>query len=354
MLKPKKVVISTLTLIVALLIIYALSDSYTPSSSRGVVSANVVELAPRVTGNIIEIHVPDNAVVSPGDALFSIDPYPYELARRKAEANLNVALQNVDSSSAAIVAAQAAVTQARILSDQARAELQRAERLEDMNLIPQADADNARTKAADATARLSTAEANLASAKAALGPVGVNNPQIEAAAAQLAAAQYDLASTTVTAPHRGVVTNLNLAPGLYVGAGQPTLTFIDAEAVWITVELRENQLRNVDAGDAVDILFDARPGEIYSGRVVSLAWGISIGEKTQNGLLVNQVDNRWFEPARRIPVRIELEGGLENWPRNVKVGGQVHAVIYAQGKNNPLSWLAMLWQRVRSITSYLH
>jgi len=67
------------------------------------------------------------------------------------------------------------------------------------------------------------------------------------------------------APHFGVVTNVTLAKGQFIGAGNPALTFIDADAAWITVDLRENQLQNVKPGNSVRLLFDAVPGKIFEG-----------------------------------------------------------------------------------------
>lgn len=89
-----------LVVVVALVLIaglYALMDRYVPSSPRGIVSANVVQIAPRVSGTITRVHVADDAIVEAGDPLFSLDPRPFELAVRQAEANLNTALQTVDA-----------------------------------------------------------------------------------------------------------------------------------------------------------------------------------------------------------------------------------------------------------------
>src|SRR5699024_8148696 len=149
-------------------------------------------------------------------------------------------------------------------------------------------------------------------------------------------AQYDLASTSVRAPHFGVVTNVTLSEGQFISAGSPAMTFIDAEAAWVTVDFRENQLRAVDPGDRVHLLFDAVPGRIFEGRVQSIAWGIDPGRSSQGGLVVNQPANRWFEPARRIPVRIELADGMDAWPRSARVGGKVHALVFAHGALNPI------------------
>ena len=348
--------IATLVVVGLLVMValYTLTDRMAPSSSRGIVSAHVVQIAPRVSGQVTQVFVEDDAIVQAGDPLFALDPRPFELAVQQAEANLTATTQSIDASGASLVAAQAAVTQARTALDTVRGQTDRVLRLEERGIAASAQADTARGQLADAEARLATAEANLDSARTQLGPRGADNPNILAAQAQLERAQYDLASATVRAPHFGAVTNVLLSDGQFVAAGNPALTFIDAGAAWITVDLRENQLQNIDAGDAVGLLFDAAPGQILAGRVQSIAWGINPGRNVQGGLVVNQPSNRWFEPARTIPVRVELIGGIDAFPNRVRVGGKVDAVIYASGTGNPIAWLAGAVQRVKSVTSYMH
>lgn len=351
----KGVAIGVVVVLVVLVVLYALTDRLTPGTSRGIVSAQVVQIAPRVSGEVTQVHVEDDAVVQAGEPLFSVDPRPFELAVRQAEADLDTALQNIDASSASLVSAQAAVTQARTALDNTRAEAERTFRLEERGIASTVQGDQARASVAQAKAELESAEAELESARAQLGPESEDNPAIQAAEAQLEQAQYDLASTNVTAPHLGVVTNVTLSEGQFIGAGNPALTFIDAEAAWVTVDLRENQLQEVDPGDSAHLLFDALPGRIFEGRVQSIAWGINPGRDAQGGLVVNQPANRWFEPARRIPVRIELDGGMEAWPRSVRVGGKVHAVVFASGDDDgPVAWLAQGMQRLRSWATFLH
>jgi len=340
--------------LLGLTVLYAATDRVAPSSSRGIVSAHVVQIAARVSGEVTQVMVEDDAIVQAGDPLFVLDTRPFDLALAQAEANLTSTVQGIDASAASIVAAQAGVTQARTALETTRSETDRVIRLEERGVVAAAQAEAARGKLADAGARLATAEAQLESATAQLGPQGGDNPAILAAQAGLERAQYDLASTTVRAPHYGVVTNVAMSAGQFVGAGNPALTFIDADAAWVTVDLRENQLQAIKAGDAAHLLFDAVPGKIFKGRVQSVAWGINPGRNVQGGLVVNQPSNRWFEPARRIPVRIEVEGGMDAWPHRARVGGKVHAVVFAGGEGNPLAWGASAMQRIRAFTSYLH
>lgn len=350
----KTITLGVLSLLIVLMVTYAASDRLAPTSSRGFVAAHVAQVAPRVSGQVIDVMVADDAVVQAGDPLYSIDPRPFELALRQAEANLANTMQGIDASAASLVAAQATVTQARTNLDAVRADTDRILRLEQRSLVSAAEADGARAKQADAEARLSTAAANLESARAQLGSSGIDNPSILAAQAQLEGAQYDLASTIVRAPHFGVVTNVTLARGQFIGSGNPALTFIDADAAWITVDLRENQLQKLKAGNSVRILFDAVPGSIFEGHVQSIAWGIDPGRQVKDGLVMNESNSRWFEPARSIPVRIELDSEQNEWPQQVRVGGKVHVVVFTGSRINLVALLARGMQRIRSWTSYLY
>lgn len=350
----KAITLLVLVLLVLFVVVYALSDRLAPSSSRGIVSAHIARVAPRVSGQVTEVRVNDNAVVEAGETLFTIDDRPFKLAVQQAKANLETATQNVSASSASLVAAQASVAQARVALDNARTKADRMLRLEKRGVISTEKADDARAQVADAESKLDSAKANLESARAQLGSRGKDNPAILAAESKLEQAQYDLASTTVKAPHFGVITNVNLSEGQFISAGNPGMTFIDARAAWVTVDLRENQLQNLDQGDTARVLFDAVPGKIYEGRVQSVAWGINPGRNTQEGLVVSQPNNRWFEPARRIPVRIELTGGMEDWPRQVRVGGKVDVTVLTRGSSNPIAWIARGLQRLQSWASYLH
>jgi multidrug resistance efflux pump len=325
-----------------------LADRYAPGTSRGAISAYVAQIGPRVPGRVTEVAVADNAVVEPGAALFSVDERPYEIAVERARVQLEQAAQAIQASSAQLASAQAQVAKARSAAELANDAAARTRTLHERRL----DADE--NTASQANAALAAAEASAESARQQLGSTGAENTQIRTAELALEQAQYDLISTTVTAPRRGVVTNLHLTPGQFAAAGTPLLTFIDADAVWITADLRENQLLNVDPGDTVSIAFDADPGRIYAGTVESIAWGINPGRNEVGGLPVNAPSTQWFEPARRMPVRITLDGGIEAFPKKARLGGKVSVLIHAEGASNPVSAVAGLGQRFGSLLSALY
>ena len=101
-------------------------------------------------------------------------------------------------------------------------------------------------------------------------------------------------------------------------------------------------------------IFDAVPGRVFSGRVQSIAWGIDPGRPSAGGLIQNKPESQWFEPARRIPVHVELDGNLDNWPKAARAGGKVGVVVYAEGTENPIAWISAGLLRLRAWLSYLY
>ena len=64
------------------------SDHHAPGSSRGIVSANVAQISPRVSGRVIAVETEDNAILEAGAVLFRIDPRPFEIAVETAPGRL--------------------------------------------------------------------------------------------------------------------------------------------------------------------------------------------------------------------------------------------------------------------------
>jgi len=303
---------------------------------------------------VTEVKVQDGALVEAGQPLAQLDPTSFDLAIRQAEAGIARALQSNRASATGIVAAQAGVTAARSQRENVQANAARTLQLVSRGFLSSVKADDARAEQRNADSQLQKAQAELERALITTGARDDTNPEVRSAQLQLEQAQLNRQFATLTAPTRGVVTNLRLAIGQYVAPGTPAMTFIDARGAWITVDLRENQLGNVRSGDRVGVVFDAVPGQVFEGRVQSVAWGIDVGRASGGGLLQNLPEGQWFEPARRIPVHVELDGGLDNWPRAVRIGGKASAVVYANGENGLLASIAGAMLRIRAWLSYLY
>ena len=335
------------------LVLFALSvlmERRTPSTSQAVVQAYVVPMAPEVGGRVTEVGVLDNAFVAPGDVLFRVDPQPYAIAVTEAEARLERIGQTIGASTAAVDVAQARLVEARANRDNVREQTQRALELVERGVYARAKADEVRAALDSAEAVVDAADADLVRASEELGPAGADNPQLKEALAALERARLDLVRTTVTAPSEGVVTNLQLAVGQVVAAGQPSLTFIDASTVWIAAAFKENSLERVSAGNQAELVFDSLPGRVFDARVESVGWGVS-REQTDpaTGLPAVRNESGWVREPQRFPVRLVFDGER---PIGLRYGSQANVVIYT-GENPVMNVIGTFWIRLIAALTYV-
>lgn len=228
---------------------------------------------PQVSGQVIDIQVRPNQLVSEGDILVSLNPVDYEIAVKKAEQDLEIAGQNVGAQTASIASAQARLTSAVVERDNVELQTRRVLGLAEKGVVSDSEADKARANLATARANVANAQADLERANRQLGAEGEENSQIKAALLALEKAQLDLERTVVRAPTNGGVSNFSLSEGFYASAGQPIMTFVSTDSIWIEAYFRENSLGNIQPGNEVEIALDFAPGKVVKGRISSVDWG---------------------------------------------------------------------------------
>jgi len=256
--------VTLVTVAIALAIGYALWDYYVnaPWTRDGKVRADVVAVAPDVSGLVTEVLVHDNQRVRKGDVLFKIDPDRFDLALRQAEA--------------IVAGKQASMVQAGL-------DFQRYEKLTDIAVSDQ---------------RRELAKATADEAKAAY----------DQAVADRDLAKLNLVRSEVRASVNGLITNIDLQPGAYVSVGHGVTALIDEDTLRVEGYFEENKLPRIHVGDAATVrLIGERT--LLTGHVESIAGGIDDRERTSGSNLLANVNPTfsWVRLAQRIPVRIKLE-----------------------------------------------
>lgn len=325
---------------------YPLADRNTPFTSGASITALVTQISPRISGPVSTVLVQDNARVQAGQPLFTIDDTTFAMDLAQAQAQHDQVLQSLGATDAAVAAARAQLERIKVQATTATQARDRAVELFAKGTIASAKFDQANADYDSAQAAINAATADLARAQAQAGPSGEANPQLRSATAALEKARFALDNTTVVAPVDGYITNLSLAAGQFAAAGQAAMTFIDPSTQALIGDFRENQLVNVAPGDPVQVIFEAAPGQIFDGKVESIAWGISSGRNSVGGLALSSTDTRWFPPARKIPVRITLDD--ETLPANLRLGSEASITIYANGTTGLMPTISRGLMQIKS------
>ena len=126
---------------------------------------------------------------------------------------------------------------------------------------------------------------------------------VEAARANLAAAELQLSYTTLVAPVDGVVTRKSVEPGQIVQPGQGLMTIIPLQDVWVTANFKETQLDKVHAGQRAEIKVDMY-GRSVTGHVDSIAG--ATGSRLSLLPPENATGN-FVKVVQRIPVKILID-----------------------------------------------
>jgi multidrug resistance efflux pump len=329
---------------VVLMIFYLVADRVTPYTSQARVNALVVPIAGEVSGTVVEVFVNSNQIVEQSDPLFQIERQRYELAVQTAEANIETARQGTRAGTADVAAAAAKVDAAKAGLRSAEQDAVRLRRIkkEDAGAISDRRIEIAENSLAAARGNLAAAEATLRKAQEALGQVGDQNTQVQQAQAALEQAQLDLTRTLVVAPEGGIVTDVRVDRGNFAQAGAPQMTFLGTHDVWVQADFTENNLGNIRSGDAVELVFDALPGQVFKGRIRTTGFGVSVDSAPLGSLPTIDNDRQWLRDAQRFSVLIDFDVENVEDRLNMRVGAQASVIVYADS-----GWIMTLLGKIK-------
>ncbi len=338
---------------VVLMAWYLISDRVTPYTNQARVHALVVPIAPQVSGIVTDVAVTNNEYVSADQELFRIDRDQYRLAVETAQANLQMARQATGASTAGVEAARASVGAARAGMTYASQDAIRLRRIkkEDPGAISDRRLEQAESALKVAQSQFAASQANLEKAIQDLGEVGEENSRILQAQSALEQAQLDLSRTTVRAPDDGLLSDVRVDRGNFAAAGTPLMTFIAIHNIWVQADFTENNLGHIDAGDRVEILFDSLPGRVFSGRVRSTGFGVSVSSTPLGSLPTIENDRQWLRDAQRFPVQVEFELEKQSERLGIRVGSQASVIVYT-GDHWLFNFVGKAYIRIASLLTY--
>lgn len=245
-----------------------------PWTRDGRVRANVVLLAPDVSGIVSQVLVRDNQLVKAGDVLFTVEKDRFELA--------------VQQTQAAVDAQATVIANLKLRLAQAQRESRRNTELGD--LLSEEAREQTRLQ-------LDQTRGELRSAEAVLRQVQVSDRT----------ARLNLKRTEVRAPVSGTVTNLDLRAGTHTSAGRPVMALVESASMYVEGYFEEDKLAHIHVGDRVKV--HPMGAGMVEGTVESIAAGIAERDRSNSANLLPSVNPtfNWVRLAQRIPVRVRLD-----------------------------------------------
>jgi membrane fusion protein (multidrug efflux system) len=263
------------------------------STDNAQVEGHIIPILPKVGGFVAEVRVRENQAVRAGDTLVVLDDRDFRARLAQTEADLAALLATV-SSRTRVGQAEAAVAQAQANALKARADLARLEPLAAQDIVSKQQLDAVRAAAVAADAQLAAAQAALVGADA----------RVAASRAARDQAALQLSYTRIVAPSNGVVSKKSVEVGQLVQPGQPLMTVVPLDDIWVVANLKETETADVTPGDPAEITVDAYRGRVFRGHVESLA--PATGAKFSL-LPPDNATGNFTKVVQRIPVRIRLD-----------------------------------------------
>lgn len=274
-------------LVGALILLMNYNHPYTFLAQKAVIS---IPITPQVTGIVTEVTNKQNSLMKKGDILFKIDPIRYQARVDRLQADLVTAVHNAQALKGQLDEAIANTSHLSAERDRLSKDYQRylkGSRAQ-VNPFSESDIDNARQNylAQDALVKASVAEqAQIKSQVDSM--LNGEQSQIVSLRAQLTEAEYNLDQTVVRAPSNGYVTQVLIRPGTYAAALplRPVMVFIPEQKRQIIAQFRQNSLLRLKAGDEAEVVFNALPGEVFSGKLTTIVPVVPGGSYQAQGAL---------------------------------------------------------------------
>ncbi len=303
------------------------------ASASGTIQPDVqVEVKSRASGEVIETAVKPGDQVQKGALLVRLDPIDEERSIRESRAALTAARARLAQAKASVAVAQTEAKEA-----DARFEVRRKGFAK--GLISAEDNRSAENAAVVARNTVLLRQADVQSA----------NSEVDRARLAIAEAQRRLDETIIRAPIDGTVLSVLVERGTIVssgitnvGGGSTLVTLADLSKLYVIGALDEANVGKVQPEQDVEIVVDAYPDRVFSGRVERVS---PLGKDTSNiitfdvEVAVIDKDIRLLKPG----MSADLEIGISRYENvllvpvaAVRGQGKRRFVLLASGEQRPI------------------
>ncbi|HEV2488342.1 MAG TPA: efflux RND transporter periplasmic adaptor subunit [Candidatus Acidoferrales bacterium] len=300
-----------------------------------------IPLAPFATF-VSKVVATEGQPVRRGQLILTLDDTSVRAQLAKAKADLLTAQAQLDNAAAGGAADQLAqingdIRKAQIDVASLQKQQEELKQLVAQKAATQEELDLNQSKLAQAQTALDTAQQRKAALTAAAG-VNLESARLEVQHDQelIRSLEEDVRNSTVIAPSDGTLYSLPVTVGQYLQMGQTLAAMADLHHVRVRAFVDEPDLGWLAPGQNVDIIWDALPGRVWSGKTETVPKQVVQRQVRSVGEVLCSVSNDKLEllPNVNVDVKIEVQERKNALavPRGaVRVDGAQHFVFVVDG-----------------------
>jgi HlyD family secretion protein len=343
--KRKRLAVGAASLLLVAIIAWVINSRATDLVLTGVVTTDDVIVSPQVGGQVSQLLVNQGDSVTPNQLVAKLVPselaadqayYSHSAAQdsvkvQESEASLRLQQMQTDDqitqAEALLAAAVAQQAEATANLSNAKVQLDRYVALAKTGGVAKQELDSQQNAYDVAQARSDAADKQVAAQRAALAMARAASEQVamkrselnaarqerDAAVAQQAKADVRLGYTEIRSPIAGIVDVRAVRMGEVVTAGQPIVTLINPDGLWIRADVEETYIDRVKIGDSLSVRLPS--GEERRGVVIYR--GVDAGFATQRDVSRSKRDIKTFE------IRVKVD----NRDRRLAVGMTAYVLL---------------------------
>jgi membrane fusion protein (multidrug efflux system) len=275
-------------------------------SHNAFVAGNLIPVEADATGIVTQVLVEESQYVNKGDLLIRLDEHRAQTALGQRKGELGQVVREIG----AVFSTHQQLCQ-KLLARSARLARVRHDVLRYRQALPtgavsEQVVQNAEDQVTSLEAEMREADAELKAIEAKVGGTSkILHPDVEAAKYKFIGAYLDYSRQQVRAPVSGYVSMRKAQVGNRVQPGDPLMTIVPLEHLWVEANLRETEIARIRPGQPAEISVDLYgDSHIYHGTVE----GLVPGTGSVFALLPpNNAAGNFIHIVERIPVRIALK-----------------------------------------------
>ncbi len=254
------------------------------TSDDAYIDGNRLNVSSKILGRVVKLYVDERDSVKAGQLVAELDSTDFVAQLNQMKANLNNAQVSIDLS--------------KVNVEKAEINFVRAEAQYKDKVIPKADYDNAQKGLEAAQAEYKIARSRIVMAQS-----------------EIKVMESNLKNTKLYSTINGVVAKRWILAGDVVQPGQPLFTIYDMKNIWVTVQLQETDISNIQLNDEVEITVDSYPEQKFSGRI----YEVGTNTAAQFALIPpSNASGNFTKVTQRIPIKISIK--QDNTNKALKYG----------------------------------